>query len=83
MISFVSCRTGGRLSFLAASLEMKFLPDPVSKYAQNTSPLTLTGIIAGSVVSSVTVVYPVRTVPSPPSLFPLLHRLVWCLAPQW
>ena len=30
IISFYSCRTGGRLSFLAASLEMKFRPDQCS-----------------------------------------------------
>lgn len=68
----VSWRTGLNLSLLIASTEMKFLPDPVSKYAHSVFPSILTGMIAGS-VSSVDGVYTVSRG------FPFLSQmLVWC-----
>ena len=39
------------LSILMASVEIKFLPDPVSKNAHNVSSVDTTGIIGGSVSS--------------------------------
>ena len=52
IISFYSCRTGGRLSFLAASLEMKFRPDQCSNqiYPEYLF-LTLNGIIIQDLTS--------------------------------
>lgn len=70
IISFSSCRAGLNFSLVAAALEMKFRPEPVSGNAQNTSPFNLTGTIAGrvgysatGVGCSVTRVYPVNTDP--------------------
>ena len=51
IIFLVSCLTGFNLSILIASVEIKFLPDPVSKNAHNVSPFDTTGIIGGNVSS--------------------------------
>ena len=53
-----SCLTGFRPSLLITSLETKFLPDPVSRYAQNVSPFIFTGMMAGNDLSSLVGVYP-------------------------
>ena len=76
------------MTLAAASLEMKFRPEPASRNTQNTSPFNLTGTIAGRVGSSVSGVYPVNTGPfsllvSQDPIPPLVYRLVWCFAPQW
>ena len=51
IIFLVSCLIGFNLSILMASVEIKFLPDPVSKNAHNVSSFDTTEIIGGSVSS--------------------------------
>ena len=51
MMFFISCLIGFNLSILMASVEIKFLLDPVSKNAHNVSSFDTTGIIGGSVSS--------------------------------
>ena len=60
-------------SWLAASLDMKFRPDPVSNYAQKVRTCIFTGMMAGRASSSATEVNTESTVE-----FPLSHMLVWC-----
>ena len=65
--------SGFNLSILIASLEIKFLPEPVSRNAHITFPSILTGNIGGS-VSSTDDVNPVKTEPFPS--FSLSHKLL-------
>ena len=51
IIFFVSCLIGFNLSILMASVEIKFLPDPVSKNAHNVSSFDTIGSIGGNVSS--------------------------------
>ena len=51
IIFFVSCLIGFNLSIFMASVEIKILPDPVSKNAHNVSSFDTTGNIGGSVNS--------------------------------
>jgi hypothetical protein len=51
-------RWGDSLNCRTASIEMKFLPEPVSRYAQNVLPLILSGTIAGKDFSSEDGEYP-------------------------
>ena len=51
-ISLTLRRSALRFNLVAASLVTKFLPAPVSRYAQNVSPLIFTGIMAGNDHSS-------------------------------
>ena len=60
--SFVTHLSGFNLSILRASLEIKFLPEPVSRSAQITFPSILTGK-NGASVSSTEGVNPVKIEP--------------------
>ena len=58
---------------------MKFLPEPMSKYAHKTTPLIFSGMMAGNDRSSEAGLYAVDTVPSIGQFNERLsHKLVWC-----
>ena len=75
-ICLTSWHNGDSLNFLVALLDIKFLPEQVSRYVQSISPCILTGMMAGNDSSASKGVCPVRTASSS---WTLSQRMVWCL----
>ena len=73
----MSYQIGLSFSILIASVDIKCLPEPLSKKPHNAFPCDTTGIIGGR-LSSTDGENPV----SSELLLPLSHKLVWCFALQ-